>query len=72
MSPSTLLIAGIVSALIGIFGLILNIGSAVGHRSERSLASVFIMHGICALFYIGGAISVVTAIVMFLINYAKN
>lgn len=72
MSPSTLLIAGIISAVVGILGLIFNIGTAVGHRSERSIASVFIMHGICALFYIGGAISVVTAIVMFLINYAKS
>lgn len=70
MSPSTLLILGIISVVVGVLAAVFNMGTAA--RGGRTIASIFIVHGICALLYIGGAISVVTSIVMFLINYAKG
>ena len=70
MNPSTLLFAGIISAVIGIFGAVINVAAFGSGR--RGMSSAFVIHGICALFYIGGAISALTGIVMFLINYAKS
>lgn len=70
MSPSVLLICGLIALVIGIFGAFLNVTSFASGR--RSMVSVFIAHAFCALFYIGGAVSSLAAIIMFLIDYAKH
>lgn len=72
MSISFLIGAGFLALVVGILGAIFNAFHGLDRYSNRSLVGIFIVHGVCALFYITGLISMVTGIVMYLINYTKG
>jgi hypothetical protein len=70
MTPTTLLIIGIISLFIGAIAAFINIATA--SSTGRSILSVMVCHAFAGLFWIGGGITTLVAIVMFLINYAKH
>lgn len=70
MSPTILLVCGLVSFVIGVLGAVLNVATFASGR--RTTLSVFIAHGFCAIFYVGGVLGIVVGLVMFLINYTKS
>jgi len=70
MTPSTLLFIGISSLIVGAICAFANFSTAA--KRHRSITSVMVCHGITALFWFGGAITILVSIIMFLINYAKS
>jgi hypothetical protein len=69
-----LMLYGGITALVGILAAIINMVSGVtGVTSgNRSMGSVLAFHLVAGLLYLGGGLSFVIGLVMFLIHHAKS
>ena len=82
ISPTFLMLVGAVVFLVGLVVGLINIirlfADSLFHAfirsgpTEKSVLKTFIVHTVCYVFCLSGAISFITGLVMFLINYFKR
>lgn len=69
-TPTSFIGFGILFALLGIIGAVLNIATFASGRYRFGATAV--IHLLCGLLYVGGGLSLLAGLVMFFIQYAKH
>jgi hypothetical protein len=68
-TPTNLILTGVGIAVLGLIAALANFATGL---NNRSLGSIFAFHLIAGLFWVGGGITAIVGLIMFLIDYAHK